>query len=360
MSRKRNKGERSRPKRLLLIALPIAIVLGVVGYNLSRNSARTLANIRELGRRDPAAAREVLEASNIRSRDAQLLRCQFLATAGNWKQAEDAFEEISQPEFCRQNELIELASTALASGIYSLADKVLSAAYRGDSEDVQLLRTMIDVKHELAAGQEVIELCREMSRLAPRDPYPWLRAAQIYQQAEKIDLAIEAYQEVLARDPEDRIAQNARFQIADLAIYAGELNTARQQLDQLLREMPDAPGVGVLYAKLLHREGDSAAGVRILNGVLASTPDFLSALLERGVLYLELEDSAAAVRDLDQVVKLDPENYTGHYQLGLAYQRLNQPDLAGRHFERSRQITEQVSEQKLQHQRNSPSSASAQ
>jgi predicted Zn-dependent protease len=357
--RNRNTGEHSRLKRLLLAALTIAIVLGVVAYSLFRNSVVTLAQIRELGRRDPVAARELLEASSDCSPDAQLLRCQLLASVGSWKQAENAFAEILEPELCHQYELIELARAALASGIFSLADKALSAAYRQDNEDVQLLRTLIDVKRQLEANQEALTLSHKMSRLAPSDPYPWLASAQIYQQAEKIDLAIEAYREALVRDPEDRDAQNARFQMADLAIYAGDLVTARQQLDQLLREVPEAPSVKVLHAKLLHREGDSAAGVQILSDVLASKPGMVSALLERGALFLEVEEAAAAVRDLDQVVTLDSENYTGHYKLGLAYQRLNQPDLARRHLERSRQITEQVSEQKLQRLRAAPSSTSA-
>ena len=102
---------------------------------------------------------------------------------------------------------------------------------------------------------------------------------------------------------------------------------------------------------MLHREGDLAAGVKILSGVLASNPDMVPALLERGTLYLELEKPAEAVRDFDQVVTLDPESYTGHYKLGLAYQKLNQPEVARRHLERSGQITDRMSKHSLQNQR---------
>ncbi|HRX79519.1 MAG TPA: tetratricopeptide repeat protein, partial [Pirellulaceae bacterium] len=351
MIRKQGNCDRSRARRLLFVALLVMIVLGAMAYRLYRNSATALAHIRELGRQDPIVARELLEAGNDRSRDAQLLRCQLLAAVGSWNQAEEVFDDISKPELCRQHELIELASLALTSGIYSLANIALDAAYRQGNADVELLRTMISVKHQLEANQDALALCDEMSRRTPGDPYPWLVSATIYQEAEKIDFAIRAYREALRRSPDKRDAQNARFQVADLAIYAGDLPTARQQLDLLLTEPPAAPSVLVLYAKLLHREGDLAAGVKILSGVLASNPDMVPALLERGTLYLELEKPAEAVRDFDQVVTLDPESYTGHYKLGLAYQKLNQPEVARRHLERSGQSTDRMSKHSLQNQR---------
>jgi Flp pilus assembly protein TadD len=118
--------------------------------------------------------------------------------------------------------------------------------------------------------------------------------------------------------------------------------------------LPEDPHVGVLRAKLLHRQGNLDASLGVLDGVLASKPDMVSALLERGVLHLELENFAEAIRDLKQVVALVPENYTAHYKLGMAYQRLNQSDLARRHLERSSQITEQMSDQKLQRSRAGP------
>ena len=358
MDRKQDKRAKLGRRRPLLGILVLAILVAALAYSLSRNSTRRLARIRELGQQDPAAAIKRLEASGDRSQDGQLLRCQLLAMAGRWKQAEEAFEAVAQPELCGQDELIDLASIALRSGIYSLADKVLDAAYRQGNHHVQLLHTMIDVKYQLGADREALPLCREMSKLAPHDPYPWLVSAQIFHHAEKIDLAVEAYQEVLQRDPDERDARRARFQIADLAIYAGDLDTARHQLDQLSGELPNAPDVGVLRAKLLHREGKSDASLRVLDRVLASNPNVLSALLERGVLHFELENFAEAMGDLKQVVTLAPENYTAHYKLGLTYQRLDQPDIARQHLERSSQITDRMSEQKLQDQRSTKSRAS--
>jgi Flp pilus assembly protein TadD len=351
VGRKQNKRAESGHRRLLLAVLVLAILVALA-YSLSRNSTRRLARIRELGQQDPAAAIKWLEESDDRSEDGQLLRCQLLALAGRWKQAEEAFEAVVQPELCGRNELIDLATIALGSGVYSLADEVLDAAYRQGNRHAQLLHTMIDVKFQLGDNQEALRLCHELSELAPHDPYPLLLSAQIYHRAEKIDLAMEAYRETLQRDPD---ARGARIQLADLAIYAGDLDTARHQLDRLAGELSDSPDVGVLLAKLLHREGKPDACLRVLDRVLAAKPNTLPALLERGVLHLERENFADAIGDLKQVVTLAPENYTGHYKLGLAYQRLNQPDIAKRHLERSIQITDHWSKRKLQEWRSSNS-----
>ncbi|MEO8494904.1 MAG: tetratricopeptide repeat protein [Planctomycetota bacterium] len=354
MSRKKHARKQNESKasgglvRLLLLTLALGVLVGTLAYVRSGNSAGELVRIRELGRHDPAAAIKRLEAHGDRSREVLLLRCQLLAAAGRWEQAEETFAAIEAPELCGQQELIGLAGQALESGIYSLADQVLDASYRQGHHDPRLLRTMIDVKHQLGADPQALPLCDEMSKLAPRDPYPWLLSARIYHRAEKIDLAIAAYREALLRDPDARDARLARFQIADLAIYAGDLAAAGEQLDQLSVESPNDADVDVLRAKLLHRQGNPDASLRVLDGVLASRPDMVSALLERGVLQLERENFAEASGDLKQVVTLAPENYTGHYKLGLAYQRLNQPELARQHLERSGEITNRIAAQKLQ------------
>ena len=348
MSRKQNKSQKSGPGRPLFLALLIATLLGAIAYNFWWNSAQSLARIRELGRQDPAAALELLDATNDRSRDSRLLRCQLLAASRHWEQAELAFEEIADPELCRQDELIELASLALGSGIFSLADKVLDADYRRGDPQPALLRAMIDVKYQSGFDQQALPLCNEMSKLTPDDPFPWLVSAKIYHHAEKIDLAIDAYREALRRDLDERDERQARFQIADMSIYVGDLDTAGQQLDHLAAELPGDPDVGLLRAKLLHRKGSFEASLQVLDAVLAARPDMVPALLERGVLHLERENLTQAARDLKQVTTLAPENYTGHYKLGLAYQRLNQPELAARHRERSSQITDRITEEKAQ------------
>ncbi len=346
-SHEQTNGKESRSGRRLLGALALAILVGALAYSWSRNSARSLARIRELGQRDPVAAMKLLDESGDRSPDGLLLRCRLLAAAGRWEQAEDAFDDIAKPDLCRLDELIDLARQAMAADSYSLVDKTLDAAYRQGNPTPQLLRTMIGVKYFRRADQEALSLCREMSTLAPRDLFPWFMSAQIYHDAEKIDLAIEAYREALQRDPSAGDARHIRFQIADLAIYAGDLDAAGQQLDQLATELPHDPDVGVLRARLLHRQGEVDASLRLLDEVLATKPDLVSALVERGVLHFERENFTDAVRDLKQAVTLAPENYTGHYKLGLAYQRLNQPDLAQRHLDRSMQITDQIAARKL-------------
>lgn len=353
MSLRKNSGRRARRDgkfaawRLCYAAFGLVAVAVIIAYVALNAPSRELMRIRKLGQHDVAAAIQMLDRSENRSRDALLLRCQLFAAAGHWQETEATFSEISHPERCRDADLIALASQSLAAGIYSLADDILAACYKKGNHDSQLLRAMIDVKLQVGSDQEVLALCQKMTALAPDDPYPWLTTASIYQKAEKIDFAIAAFQEALRRNPQSRDEQNARLQIVDLAMYAGDLATASQQLDEMPNERQADPNVRVIRAKLLHRTGDFPASRQLLDKLLASNPEMVAALLERGMLHVDQGDFSKAVRDLEKVVAIDPENYTGHYKLGLAYQMQNQPSLADRHLQYAREITDRISERQL-------------
>ncbi len=69
-------------------------------------------------------------------------------------------------------------------------------------------------------------------------------------------------------------------------------------------------------AKRAH--GDLPGAVADYGQALTFLPDYLSALIGRGIAYGQMDDPARAIADFDQALKLDPNNAQALYQRGLA------------------------------------------
>lgn len=69
-------------------------------------------------------------------------------------------------------------------------------------------------------------------------------------------------------------------------------------------------------AKRAHR--DLPGAVADYGQALTLLPDYLSALIGRGIAYDQMDDPAHAIADFDQALKLDPKNAQALYQRGLA------------------------------------------
>lgn len=276
--------------------------------------------------------------------DAQVMKCEVLGDLRGWREAATYFRSIDSPEACDQAVLMDLAIAANDDHAAWLAEKVLIAANRPGPERERVIRLLMRVQYDLGKMGAVLSLCKELTQLAPEDPEPWLVSAGIHHSAEQLGSALRDYQEAISRSPPASEALRVRLQIAEVSLHLGDLVTAGQQIQILRALAPGEPPVGVVYAKLLRRQGEIAKAKAVVSEVIAKAPQFANALLLRAEIRNDEGELRAAEADLLAVLQLDPFHQPAHYQLGQVYQRLKMAQESEYHLQESHRLTDAMSE----------------
>jgi tetratricopeptide (TPR) repeat protein len=86
-------------------------------------------------------------------------------------------------------------------------------------------------------------------------------------------------------------------------------------------------------AKLLQREGQTAAAEDLYRTVLALDPDHPGALRELGAVRLQAGEFAEAAELISRAIERDPSSSSAHNNLGIALKGLDRPAEAAQHFE---------------------------
>lgn len=332
--------ERKRVKYAALLTL--AVVAVSVGWALSDKPGRLYRKAERLHESQPYVALELLDEC-IRiaappNPQAELLRCRVWGRLGRWQIATERFGGIELDDVA-VDELLKLLKEASKAGADTLANLVVDATLQTAADHHEVLRLGITVKARIGRDDEALKLCRQLASISPRDALPWQTSATIHFKNQKLRHAIEAFQELLERKPSGEVAFNARFKIASAALVLGDMNLARQHLDQLLPQRTESLDVQLLYARFLRNDGRIAEAIESANKVLERNPDHLDGLRLLGTLRLDKGDLERAASDLEHVLELVPYDRKAHYKLGTVYLRAERTDDAKRHFEESRRLT---------------------
>jgi tetratricopeptide (TPR) repeat protein len=123
------------------------------------------------------------------------------------------------------------------------------------------------------------------------------------------------YRQFLAPDPLTQ--QVTRLSLhAEQAIQEGRLEEALVEFETLRELTPDSPEVfirlGVIY-ETMERQDEAAQAFRRAQALLTREEDFL---IERGIVYLQLNQWEAAQADAEAALALDPESVLGYWILG--------------------------------------------
>ena len=296
---------------------------------------------------DPAVAERILERSiELSGGDfpqAQLLRCRVLGSLGRWTEALGCFSLIREPAGCDQQELIDLAGEARRAGQDLLAGLSLQAANRPGPRQAAALRELILLERAETATDSLRQHCQELKSLTPDDAFPWQIEAELYRQQRKVLPAIAAYRQALRLTIAADAAQALRSDLVGLLIDAGDLASARTELQTLLDAGKASPELMLKDAYLLRLEGKPTATLAKVDELLSASPSTAARML-RGELYLDLGRHAEAVADLTQVVEEQPSNKEAHYKLSQAYLRLGEREKAQRHLDESQRLTREAVE----------------
>jgi Flp pilus assembly protein TadD len=120
-----------------------------------------------------------------------------------------------------------------------------------------------------------------------------------------------------------------------------EPKEALSHLHRLHRRAPDDPQVRYWLATLLHSLGGLEQARKVLDEGLASSPDDVNFLLERGLVALDERQFPESERWLRRALSLAPNVPEVHLALSRCLRAAGRAEEATRHLERSRQLEAQ-------------------
>jgi Tfp pilus assembly protein PilF len=195
-----------------------------------------------------------------------------------------------------------------------------------------------------APGAAVIRV-REALQEFPNSSPLWL-ALGIAQSADgKSDDARKSFERALELDPRSVPA------LAYLGSTYGERGQYAEAVALFERAISAGPNFAAPYylaadALLKQPAFDSARVERHLARAVEIEPDFASARLALGKLYVRQERWTEAAAEFERVTRLDPQSADARYQLGRIYVRLKRPADAQRELDAFKQLSEAQKEKR--------------
>ncbi|ADR36091.1 Tetratricopeptide TPR_1 repeat-containing protein [Oceanithermus profundus DSM 14977] len=173
----------------------------------------------------------------------------------------------------------------------------------------------------------------DLSQIGPHDeayaheslsPDEWASVALMYQSKGRFGEALATLDQAIARHPENAHLYAVR---GALWLQLEEYAKALADLERSL-ELAEDPGVRVNYAEALRRFDRKSDALASLDRALATNPDYLPALFNRGVLRFELGDEAGALADFDRAIAIDPAAAAPYFNRAAVRWALGQKEAA--------------------------------
>jgi Flp pilus assembly protein TadD len=146
--------------------------------------------------------------------------------------------------------------------------------------------------------------------------------AQVHAAAGRPEKAIEQYQLVLQKAPEDR---GAKLAMAWALLSLGRLAECERIMDEVLADERDTPRAHLIKAMVAFAQGKTDASLMHLKTVELADPSLPGLHRQLGLVYLRrgrLRDAARAFR---KAIELDPDDAEAHDGLGVVHRRGGRP-----------------------------------
>jgi Flp pilus assembly protein TadD len=222
------------------------------------------------------------------------------------------------------------------------AEHLVGLALTKGEHREELLRLAIDLRMPLGKYDAAADNCRELAKLAPQDPFPWMKLAVIYEAKGYVELLMDVYQRIIELSPE--YSTMARFGLVEALLAHGDALAARREFDRLKTTGPELlDDTPLLEAKLLHLEGELDRSLAIAETCLLKQPNDAQALQLQCRILLVQSEAERALKSLERLVAIQPNGSEAHFLLGRAYGQLGQPQKARQHFERFRELVDRTS-----------------
>jgi tetratricopeptide (TPR) repeat protein len=210
---------------------------------------------------------------------------------------------------------------------FGRAEQALLTSLERLPHRVDTHRWLAALYYDTGAMENALTHLSQVARLAPSDARPHRLMGLIYRDYERFEDAVVAYRESLAREPQQPDRQIVLLELA-------ESQTKARQYGEALATLADcSPSERreVLSAECHVALGNQPQAAKILDGVLAQSPDRTDALLLRGNLLLDEGNLPLAIEHFQRCVAADALDYAARYKLAQAYERSGDKANAQKH-----------------------------
>lgn len=204
-------------------------------------------------------------------------------------------------------------------------DKLVRAhAIAPKNTDVILLMAQVSIAEGYV--QDAIPLLEKGIEIAPGRVDLRSALGESYFKSDKIDKAIETFQQVIAVQPSPRA-----FAFLGLShAYLGRFDQAKQDFNNGLKLEPGNTFCLFNLGYIAEQQGDSLTAAAIFEKVLKADPNFPNALLSLASIRIQDRQFAEAERLLKRYIRIGRNPATGYYKLAMAERELHQSDAAAR------------------------------
>jgi len=148
---------------------------------------------------------------------------------------------------------------------------------------------------------------------------------QIYAATGRPRLAIEQYEEVLAKKPDDK---GARIAIASCRLYLGQLDDAEKMVHEILSDKDDTPQANYYMGVINLRRGKLGVALKYLLLAEEENPGWVELQCQIGGAYLRRKWWRKAAASFQKAIEIDADSAEAHDGLGAAYRAQKRPEEA--------------------------------
>ena len=159
---------------------------------------------------------------------------------------------------------------------------------------------------------------------------------------DRYEEAITEFRAALAIDPS--LVLRARFPLAVALFEAHQNDEARQQFEQVRREVGEHPNIVYYLGRLDLDNLDFAGAIRNLNKAVLKPP-FPDTAYYLGYAYLKQGDLPNAEKWLKEAARLNPRDSRIPYQLGSVYRKQGHPEKAKQSMTLAQQLKQRDTEE---------------
>ncbi|GMI80060.1 hypothetical protein like AT2G37400 [Hibiscus trionum] len=192
-------------------------------------------------------------------------------------------------------------------------EKGLQQKLAKNPNDVETLRSLMEVRIKLKKLQQSVEVINRLIQLEPQDPeWPMLKA-QIHSYAGDFELAKKDFEEILAKDP-DRVEAFHGLVMAysDSGQKLKELEKRIERaMDKCKKEnkSKDFRDFKLLIAQIRVIEGKHSEALKVYEALVKEDPKDFRPYLCMGIIYTLLKKKNEADKQFEKFRKLVPKNH---------------------------------------------------
>lgn len=206
-------------------------------------------------------------------------------------------------------------------------------------QNIQSRRHLAEMYYDLGVLQRTMQLCGEISILAPTDPQPERMMGMLSKDFARNKQAIEHYQEALRRDPDFDDAEQARVELASVYVTMRQHPQALNVLQQM--KNPNTADALSIAAQCHLALGDIQTAASTCDKAIKESPRHEKALETRGIIHMESGESSDARLLFEKTIAVNPANDQALFKLAAVCQQMQDADNAKKYqseFERIKEL----------------------